>query len=142
MEKIDLNNYEAYFLDFMEGNLNEEEKQDVFAFLEQHLELQSEFELDFGPLALFPDAVVFETKAELKIDEADLIITLNTLPDLMVASIEKQLSDKHEAQLARYIVNNDLTTLYITYQNTLLKPDLNLVFEEKDQLKQKRWNSD
>ena len=137
MEKIDLNNYEAYFLDFMEGNLSEEEKHDLFAFLEHYPALKSEFELDFGDISLFPDAVIFATKAELKIDEADLIITRNTLPDLMVASVEKQLSLKHEAQLMSYIDKNDLAALYTTYQNTVLKPDLAVVFDEKERLKQK-----
>lgn len=32
MEKIDLTNYEAFFLDYSEGNLGEEEKYDLFNF--------------------------------------------------------------------------------------------------------------
>ena len=63
MEKIDLNNYEAYFLDFMEGSLSAEEKHDLFTFLEKHHELKNEFELDFGEMALFPVTITFENKA-------------------------------------------------------------------------------
>lgn len=137
MEKIDLNNYEAYFLDFMEGSLSAEEKYDLFTFLEKHPELKNEFELDLGEMALFPVTITFENKSELKIDGADLIITPNTLPDLMVASIEKQLSFKHEQQLISYIDKYELSAVYATYQNTILKPDLAVVFEEKERLKQK-----
>lgn len=137
MEKINLNNYEAYFLDFMEGSLSAEEKHDLFKFLEKHPELKDEFELDFGEMALFPEHIIFENKADLKIDEADLIITPNTLPDLMVASIEKQLADKHQQQLISYIDKHELSAVYATYQNTILKPDLAVVFEEKERLKQK-----
>ncbi len=137
MEKIDLNNYEAYFLDFMEGSLSAEEKAYLFTFLEAHPELKNEFELDFGEMALFPVTITFENKAELKIDEADLIITPNTLPDLMVASIEQQLSFKHEQQLISYIDKNELSTLHASYRNAILKPDLAIVFEEKKRLKQK-----
>lgn len=137
MEKIDLNNYEAYFLDFMEGSLSAEEKYDLFTFLEKHPELKNEFELDLGEMALFPVTITFENKSELKIDGADLIITPNTLPDLMVASIEKQLSFKHEQQLISYIDKYDLSALYATYQNTILKPHLELVYEDKERLKQK-----
>lgn len=137
MEKIDLNNYEAYFLDFMEGSLSAEEKHDLFTFLEKHPELKNEFELDFGEMALFPVTITFENKAELKIDEADLIITPNTLPDLMVASIEKQLSSKHQQQLISYIDKHELSAVHATYKNTILKPDLAVVFDEKERLKQK-----
>ena len=58
MEKIDLNNYEAYFLDLMEGTLSAEEKHDLFAFLELHPELKAEMEEDFG---LFADQVHSES---------------------------------------------------------------------------------
>lgn len=136
MEKIDLNNYEAYFLDYMEGSLGEEEKHDMFAFLEVHPQLKAEFELDFADASLFPETIVFENKAALKIDEANLIITANTLPDLMIASVEKQLSPAHQAQLNTYIAEKQLESLYATYQNTILRPDLAIAFDEKNKLKQ------
>lgn len=137
MEKIDLNNYEAYFLDYMEGSLGDEKKQDLFVFLELYPQLKSEFELDFGAAALFPEAIIFENKAALKIDESNLIITPNTLADLIVASVEKQLSPTHQTQLSTYIAQHEVEALYASYKNATLTADLSIVYQEKEQLKQK-----
>lgn len=135
MEKIDLNNYEAYFLDFMEGNLAVEEKRDLFDFLEVHPELKSEMENDFGGLELFPEFTEFDHKSSLKIDESDLILSLNTIDELMIASIEGQLSKKHEAQLQAYLQKNNLGRKYAGYQATILKADPAVQYPDKENLK-------
>lgn len=137
MEKIDLTNYEAYFLDYMEGSLSLEEQRDLISFLDQHPELKDELELDLTAVSLLPDAIQFDNKAALRIDESELILTPNTLPDLMIACLEKQLSPRHEAQLLTYIANEGLEKTYLTYTNTILQPDLTVVFEEKSKLKVK-----
>lgn len=137
MEKIDLTNYEAYFLDFMEGTLSAEEKHDLWAFLTLHPELKAEMEADFGAVELLPEKVVFEEKENLKIDAGNLIITANTVDDLMVASVEGQLTKKHEADLQDYVKRHNLTTTFAYYKATVLKPDAGIVYEEKEKLKVK-----
>ena len=51
MEKIDLNNYEAWFLDYSEGNLSDGEHAELQMFLEKHPELRAELE-GFEPVHL------------------------------------------------------------------------------------------
>ena len=41
---INKHNYEAYFLDYHEGNLTPQEVADLLLFVEQHPELKDEFE--------------------------------------------------------------------------------------------------
>jgi hypothetical protein len=137
MEKIDLNNYEAYFLDYMEGNLSAEEKFDLFAFLELHPELKEEFEDDFADMALIPETVTFDAKASLKVEEDSLMVTSATVDELMIASVEGQLSKNQEAKLQAYITENGLAKQYAYYQATQLKPDTSIQFEDKASLKQK-----
>lgn len=137
MEKIDLNNYEAYFLDYMEGTLSAEEKHDLFAFLEEHPELKAEMEEDFGGIELIPEKIAFDAKADLKIDERKLILTPVTVEELMIASVEGQLTETHNKELAEYIKANQLEKTFAYYQATILKPDTSLVFGEKEKLKQK-----
>ena len=137
MEKIDLNNYEAYFLDFMEGTLSAEEKHDLFAFLALHPELKSEMEADFGDLELSPEAITFEWKADLKIDENTLILTSNTVDDVMIASVEGQLSAAHDTELQHYIKANGLEETFAYYKASILKADTTIVFAEKRKLKVK-----
>ena len=42
--KINIENYQAYFLDFVEGNLTEKERQEVIDFIALHPELKSELD--------------------------------------------------------------------------------------------------
>lgn len=137
MEKIDLNNYEAYFLDLMEGTLSVEERHDLFAFLKLHPELKAEMESDFGALELNPEPIIFEAKAQLKIDEAELILTPNTIDEIMIASIEGQLSSEHDVQLADYVKANNLEITLAYYKATFLKADTTVVYPEKQKLKVK-----
>lgn len=137
MEKIDLNNYEAYFLDLMEGTLSAEEKHDLFAFLELHPELKAEMEEDFGLFELNPEPVTYDGKAQLKIDEAELILTANTVDDIMIASVEGQLSPEHDAQLATYVAANNLEETFAYYKATVLQPDTGIRYPEKQKLKVK-----
>lgn len=44
MEEINKNNYQAWFLDYIEGNLGEKESSGLFAFLSDHPDLMEEFE--------------------------------------------------------------------------------------------------
>lgn len=137
MEKIDLNNYEAYFLDFMEGTLGAEERHDLFAFLELHPALKAEMEDDFGSIELSPESIIFEGKAQLKIDESVLILAANTVDSVMIASVEGQLSADHNAELLTYIKANNLEQTFAYYSATILKPDTTVTFQEKRKLKVK-----
>ena len=48
---INLNNYEAYFLDYHEGSLSPALVKELMEFISQHPELKEEFET-FEPVAL------------------------------------------------------------------------------------------
>lgn len=137
MEKIDLNNYEAYFLDYMEGSLSAEEKHDLFAFLEKHPHLQEELDIDISEMELIPSAVAFDAKDSLKMEAYHLMITEGTVDELMIAAVENQLTATQTEQLETYINANNLTTSYAYAKATKLKADLSIQFEEKESLKQK-----
>ncbi|NJK98050.1 MAG: hypothetical protein HC905_26890 [Bacteroidales bacterium] len=51
--KIDLNNYEAFFLDFAEGRLDNSSTLEMLAFLRNHPELKAELE-NFSNLRIEP----------------------------------------------------------------------------------------
>ena len=137
MEKIDLNNYEAYFLDYMEGSLSAEEKHDLFVFLEKHPHLQEELDLDISEMELMPTAVTFDAKESLKMDADHLMITEGTVDELMIAAVEDQLTTTQKSQLEDYVKANNLTKSYAYTQATKLKADLSIQFDEKESLKQK-----
>jgi mRNA-degrading endonuclease YafQ of YafQ-DinJ toxin-antitoxin module len=134
MEKIDRHNYEAYFLDYLEGNLSAEDKQDLFSFLDKNPDLKSALEMDLNEVSLNPSAIVFENKESLKTED-ESILTLNTADAWMLESVEKNLIGSKQKELEDFVRKHQLEKTYTAYQSTVLKPDLNLIFEDKRKLK-------
>lgn len=67
MNKINKENIEAYLLDLAEGTINEEDKKEVLAFLEQNTEYKEMFALYDDKLVLQEDSSIsFEDKESLK----------------------------------------------------------------------------
>lgn len=58
-------NYEAFFLDFIEGNLSPENRKELFEFLGKHPEYKSELNY-FNPVYLETEEAVYTGKAHLK----------------------------------------------------------------------------
>ena len=66
MSLINKNNYEAFFLDYYEGNLTTEQVAELLLFIEQHPEHKEEFE-SFENISLVPEKNSFSVKSSLKI---------------------------------------------------------------------------
>ena len=134
MEKINRHNYEAYFLDYLEGNLSAEEKHDLLVFLDQNPDLKKELDLDLAQVSLDPSATVFADKASLKVED-DAVLSMITVDAWMIESVEKNLTASKQQELDDFIKKHQLEKTYTAYQSTILKPDLNEVFAEKRKLK-------
>ncbi len=131
MGKINLDNYEAYFLDLMEGNLAEDDRRELAVFLNLHPELKAEMEEDFGEVTLAPAETTFEGKSNLKASEESFPISKKNIEDLMIAHIEKQLSDQHDAYVLQYIHDNQLDKTLAAYESTILKASQSETFLNK-----------
>ncbi len=74
--KITINNYEEWMIDYIEGNLSNDQRKQLAEFLEFHPELKAELEL-FGQTKLQPDTnLVFANKDLLKKKENGRVITM------------------------------------------------------------------
>jgi hypothetical protein len=208
--QINKNNYEAFFLDYHEGNLTAEQVAVLLLFVEQHPELKEEFEnfeniflddfsipvfdnkallikeitpvnkedyfigkvescLNTSDEALLNDflkqhpaaiselqlfyktklqadtSISFENKDSLKksLTEASIAGTLvqpvwSYKEDLLIASVENILSEKEAKELNRELtVDHQLGKLLAEYKKIKLEPDINIVFENKEELKRK-----
>ena len=133
MEKINSHNYEAFFLDYMEGTLSAQQEFELIDFLDRNPDLKAELEFDFEDVTLQDiDKVSFDKsvlkKEGIQPDEVD---------DLMIASVEGTLSVASATELQNYVQSNNLGADYKYYQNTLLKPDLSVGYGNKSDLKKK-----
>ena len=139
MESINLNNYEAFFLDHLEGTLSGKDEQALYAFLNDNPALQIEFSeltgASFSDLVLSAENTGSISKENLKADPS--IISAMTIDQWMVDSIENKLSKSENLTLLDYISKHKLEDKFMAYQATILSPVLAEIYGNKSNLKRK-----
>jgi len=129
--RIDLHNYEAFFLDHLEGNLDATQEKELFAFLEEHPELKAELD-SFDPTSLWEELVLepetdFENKPSLKKKEFTneaLITYIEGLSDAQSRKEIEALASENKA------FNRELGL----YKSTILLTE-EIIFPAKSKLK-------
>jgi len=138
--KINIDNYEAFFLDYFEGNLSPEEIDEMLAFIEQHPEIKGAFE-GFENISLSPDpAIRFSSKDTLKKNTSSPSgsVSIENIEEVLIAEIEGLLSPEEQQQLERFLhdhpqYNRDRALFALTR----LEQDASVSFENKDSLQHK-----
>lgn len=133
MEKISIFNYEAYYLDFLEGNLSDEDAVLLQAFLNEHPECK----LEEDELMSYTSNDVYEFvgKNELKmVDNSDVITHLN-YKDFMIQSTEGIIEDKKQIELNAFVAINNLENEFKQFKAVYFQPDYAAVYSEKAELK-------
>lgn len=128
---INKNNYEAFFLDYHEGNLSPQQVADLLLFVEQHPELKEEFE-SFENVTLDDlSNVSFENKSSLKKE-----ITLENKEDYFIRSVENTLTPAEKILLESFVKQHPkfLPELEL-FKKTKVFADASIVFENKEALK-------
>lgn len=128
---INKNNYEAFFLDYHEGNLSPQQVADLLLFVEQHPELKEEFE-SFENVTLDDlSSVSFEGKSSLKKE-----ITLDNREDYFIRNVENTLTSAEKNLLDTFIKQHPqfLTELDL-FQKTKMFADTSVIYENKESLK-------
>ncbi|MBK7028795.1 MAG: hypothetical protein IPH45_06145 [Bacteroidales bacterium] len=135
--KINKDNYEAYFLDYFEGNLSPYEVSELMSFMDQNPELKSEFE-GFESITVVPDAnIQFDLKDSLKKNamSSSAIINADNIDDLLIAEIEGLLSRTEKNQLEEFLKQNPAYLKdQVIYSHSKLSPDNLIIFSQKESL--------
>ena len=143
MDRININNYEAYFLDYHEGRLDDEERQMTLAFLKDHPALQEEFDA-FVDVVLPVPEIRYPGKSE-------LFRTALSLPGASdweyqcIAFMEGDLNDDELKEFEEQRLSDpEKAKILAMYLSTRLKPEEEVVFENRADLKKKavlipRW---
>jgi hypothetical protein len=156
MSRINLDNYEAWFLDFFEGRLDAAQIDEMFQFLERNPKLKAELK-DFEIIPIQPEPIDFDEKAILK-GEADEILedpNLKLSPNQNIkfdakhllkqpavseedifALTEGEITGLQAEELKSIIVkDNTLYHNFLAYQSAHLIPDKSIIYPHKAQLK-------
>ncbi len=132
MNKINIHNYEAYLLDFSEGNLTDELQMELELFLIQHPELDINLS-DLSLISLNEESISFSNKNSLKKTETDLVSE-----DQLVAYIEGELSVKEKTEVEKSCFKNPLLAKELAlFQKTILEADSSVIYPNKNELKRK-----
>lgn len=126
MEQINLDNYEAYLLDHLEGRLNPEDSEALRRFLILHPEL--DIDLSESLPSLNPEDSSFPSKEE-------LLRYVSAEDELLIAKLEGLLSVEERTALEhRFKQEPALKQSYAQFEKTLIRPDLSEQFRYKNAL--------
>jgi len=128
---INKNNYEAFFLDYIEGNLSAEEVAELILFMEKNPLLKEELD-GFDLLEVNPIANVSFNKEALKVH-----INKNNVDDFIIGSIEGVNTELDEKELATFVNENPESQLLLNrYKKTVLSAPT-VTFPKKNSLKKR-----
>lgn len=128
-------NYEAFFLDYHEGNLTASQKSELMDFLAQNPHLKPELDA-FEMISLAEDPpVVFPGKSTLKKTPENKREEDN-LEQQMIAHFEGDLSPSESRTLLQYVATNvNARKAFELYSKTHLQADHSIVYPHKSSLK-------
>jgi hypothetical protein len=123
MEQINLNNYEAFFLDFIEGNLDAAGEASLHSFLANNPDILNEFnelltDQGMAELKLQANSVPTFDKKALLIDES--IISFLTVDHWMCSKVEGLLNEQEAKALAHFVKEHKLDTKMAAYEAAIL----------------------
>lgn len=129
--KINRNNYEPFFIDYLEGTLDEKLVDDFLEFLQQNPDLKEELSL-FNPVNVEPEEYTFTKKNRLYKEKFDLETEFN---NAAISNLEGDISDFEKEEFEKYIHDHPEKEKDIALFNaTKLQPDLSVTFNNKNKL--------
>ena len=129
--KINKNNYESYFVDYLEGNLDEKLVDDFIEFLQQNPELKGELSL-FDSVSVVPEKLEFSGKNKLYKEKYDIE---NAFNKTAIERLEGEISEEEKVNFEKYLSKHPEKEKEASLFNyTKLKPDNSIVFSKKQKL--------
>lgn len=124
---INTENYESFWVDYLDGKLSETDEERLFAFLESNPEISANL-IDTDDFTLPAPEVKFPGKAGLKAEYQ--------IENLLISKIENEINAEDDKFITSKI-NSDakIAASFSQYQKTILVPDTSIVFEGKKYLK-------
>lgn len=133
--KINTQNYEAYLLDFIEGNLNAADEIEFAEFVRLNPNLKIDLE-NLNDFKLVPPQVRFNNKEILKENSEKAISGISKIERLSIAFLEAELNTQELNELNQLIENQKYNNIFENIQKTKLSVP-KLPYKNKLQLKQK-----
>jgi hypothetical protein len=132
--KITRENYEIWFLDYMEGRLDKQGEEEVCRFLEQNQDLQEELE-SFSPVLVKDESIRYPGKEHLKKTPFD---DAGHFENAALAELEGDLTSEEAESFRKWLDKNPAGKAFTAQlRQTRLQPDLTITFPGKEKLKKR-----
>jgi len=136
LETINIHNYEAFFLDFLDGNLSESEMKELSRFLQKNPSLKEELD-SFEEITLEPSNIKFENKQELIKQTQAQHFEITEFEYLCVADIENDSNNEELKQLKKELSVSENKAIYTIFHKVKLQANKKIVFSNKSKLLKK-----
>jgi len=133
--KITRENYEIYFIDWLEGNLDSSLENEFELFLTQNPDLKEELNAFDDNISLEAEELSFENKSKLKQIPSESFFEISDDEYLCIADIEGDISKEEKVILTKKLTQNRIKRIYSALKVAQLKPDTSIIFAKKKELK-------
>ncbi|HPE76050.1 MAG TPA: hypothetical protein P5210_05680 [Draconibacterium sp.] len=132
--KINRNNYETFFVDYLEGKLDEKLVDDFIEFLQQNPDLKEELSL-FENISIGNEEITFNKKEFLLKEKYDVEQVFN---EAAIAALEEEIPASEKAEFEKYLSKHpEKQKETDLFKLTKLQPDESIVFSRKNKLYKK-----
>lgn len=132
---IKRDNYERFFLDYVDGNLTKSEVDQLISFLNINPDLKEELN-ELENELLISEIYIFNKKSVLKKDPILEYELNNNFDELCIASIEGDLNELQIAEFNKLFDENPNLKKQLTlFEKTVLVPDLKITYNNKSTLR-------
>ena len=133
MKFITRNNYEEFFLDYIEGEISAQDKVALESFLAQNPDLKKELD-EMMNIDFKCDADTISSE----LDSLKAIPFQENFDDFCIAKIEGDLNTYESCAFENYVASNPSKEKdFILYQKTKLEVDKTIIFKDKKSLKRR-----
>jgi hypothetical protein len=134
--QINRENYETYFIDFIDGKLTPSDEEIFRDFLKSNPDLAKELE-GLEIVTLMPEEIGFSSKKSLRKSDSPVGVD-SRLDYLCIAKVENDLTQAETIELDDIVRDSETAKKNLfEYTQTRLVPDINIAY--KDKLKLKRF---
>lgn len=132
---INRQNFETYFIDYLDGRLDPGQVAELLSFLEKNPDLERELK-EFENIQIKPRKILFPGKESLKKTISDIpVINESNFEEYCIAKIEGDLLAKDEVILEQYLADfPGKRKDFELFSKTILQPDT-IFFKDKASLK-------
>ncbi len=135
MNMINRNNYEEFFLMYVDNELPAYQRAEVEFFVEQNPDLQQEFETLKQAVLFTDDALMFNDKQSLL--KMNTGIGIDNYEEYFLLDIDGELNEKEHAEVEQFILlHPELQPQFTLLKQTVLEPE-QITFTDKQSLYRK-----